>query len=114
MKAPWPVLKVAGEKLFQTIVSQMLVVMKREMPEPRWLPSLAARQGGGLRPLDGVATVPGRLGRQVDMVDLEVDDEAKDEDRGAEVHQVGQVLAVEGLLSLRDLVLAGGEQVLQG
>ena len=32
---PQPVLTVAGEKLFQTIVSQ-IVSMKREMPEPFW------------------------------------------------------------------------------
>ena len=29
------VLMVVGEKDFQTMVSQMLVAMKREMPEPR-------------------------------------------------------------------------------
>ena len=43
--------------------------------------------------------------------DPEVDDDPKDEYRGAEVHQVGQVLAVEGLTQGTDLVLAGGEQV---
>ena len=32
---PLPVLMVAGEKDFQMIVSQMLVAMKREIPEPR-------------------------------------------------------------------------------
>ena len=31
---PLPVLRVAGEKAFHTMVSQMLVAMKREMPEP--------------------------------------------------------------------------------
>ena len=46
--------------------------------------------------------------------DPEVDDDPKDEYRGAEVHQVGQVLAVEGLTQGTDLVLAGGEQAEQG
>lgn len=32
---PLPVLTVVGLKAFQTIVSQMLVAMKREIPEPR-------------------------------------------------------------------------------
>lgn len=32
---PLPVLTVVGLKAFHTIVSQMLVAMKREIPEPR-------------------------------------------------------------------------------
>ena len=32
---PRPVLMVVGEKAFQMMDSQMLVAMKREMPEPR-------------------------------------------------------------------------------
>ena len=44
----------------------------------------------------------------------EADDDPKDEYRGAEAHQVGQVLAVEGLTQGTDLVLADGEQVEQG
>jgi hypothetical protein len=35
---PRPVLMVVGEKDFQTMVSQMLVAMKSEMPEPRPYP----------------------------------------------------------------------------
>lgn len=35
---PLPVLTVAGEKALQTIVSQMLVAMKSEIPEPRPYP----------------------------------------------------------------------------
>ena len=46
--------------------------------------------------------------------DPEVDDDPKDEYRGAEAHQVGQVLAVEGLTQGTDLVLAVGEQAEQG
>ena len=42
---------------------------------------------------------------------MEVYDDAKDEDGGHEVHEVGQVLPVEGLPEGADLVLAGGEQV---
>jgi len=34
-KVPRPVLTVVGLNAFQTIVSQMFVAMKREMPEPR-------------------------------------------------------------------------------
>ena len=45
---------------------------------------------------------------------LEVDDDAEDEDRSTEVHQVGKILAVEGLPESVDLVLAGGEQEEQG
>ena len=36
--------------------------------------------------------------------DLEVDDHNEDEDGGEEVHEVGQVLAVERLLERRNLV----------
>ena len=32
---PFPVLIVVGEKAFQIMFSQMLVAMKREIPEPR-------------------------------------------------------------------------------
>jgi len=32
---PWSVLIVTGENDFQRIVSQILVAMKREMPDPR-------------------------------------------------------------------------------
>lgn len=35
---PRPVLMVVGEKAFQTIDSQMLVAMKREIPDPRPYP----------------------------------------------------------------------------
>ena len=33
--APLPLLMVWGEKAFQMIVSQMLVAMKREVPDPK-------------------------------------------------------------------------------
>lgn len=42
---------------------------------------------------------------------LEVDDDSEDEDGGHQVHEVGQVLAVESLTESADLVVAGGEQV---
>ena len=55
-------------------------------------------EGGALQDsrvvADVLAAVAGRLDRQVDAEALEVDDDAEDEERGAEVHQVGQVLAV--------------------
>ena len=75
------------------------------------------RDVAGVEQLDGVAAVlaavTGRLDRQVDTEALEVDD-AEDQDRSTEVHQVGKILAVEGLPESVDLVLAGGEQEEQG
>ena len=75
------------------------------------------RDVAGVEQLDGVAAVlaavTGRLDRQVDTEALEVDD-AEDEDRSTEVHQVGKILVVEGLPESVDLVLAGGEQEEQG
>ena len=44
---------------------------------------------------------------------LEVYDHTEDEDGGHEVHEVGQVLPVEGLPQSPDLVLPGGEQMEQ-
>ena len=44
---------------------------------------------------------------------LEVDDYTEDEDGGEEIHEVGEVLPVEGLSQGPDLVLAGGEEVEQ-
>lgn len=35
---PWSVLIVTGEKLFHRMVSQMLVAMKREIPDPNPYP----------------------------------------------------------------------------
>ena len=66
------------------------------------------RDVGSVEELDGVAgvlaPVPCRLDWQVHSEALEVDDYAKDEDRGAEVHEVGQVLAIESLTQSTDLV----------
>lgn len=45
------------------------------------------------------------------MTDLEVNDDAKHEDGGQEVHQVGQVLSVEGLSQGPHLVVLGGQQM---
>lgn len=44
---------------------------------------------------------------------LEVYDYSKDEDCGEKVHQVGQVLSVEGFTESADLVLSGCQQVEQ-
>ena len=49
--------------------------------------------------------------RKVDLEALEVDDESEDENRGHEVGDVGQVLAVEGLLERANLILLGDEEV---
>ena len=49
--------------------------------------------------------------RKVDLEALEVDDETKDEDGRQKVGDVGQVLAVEGLLERANLILLGDEEV---
>ena len=46
--------------------------------------------------------------------DLEVDDDQEDGDGGQQLHDVGQVLAIEGLLQGPRLVRAGDEQMEQG
>lgn len=70
---------------------------------------------GGVEQLDGVgttlATETGRLDGELNTETLEVDDNAKDENGGQQVHDVGEVLAVEGLLQGTGLVGAGEEQV---
>jgi len=67
---------------------------------------------------DGVgrvlATVTGRLDGKVHAEPLEVYDDSEDENGGHEVHEVGQVLPVEGLSQSSHLVLAGGQQVEEG
>lgn len=45
---------------------------------------------------------------------LEVDDHGKDEDGGNEIHEVGQILAVESLAEGADLVSACGQEMEQG
>ena len=76
------------------------------------------RDVGGVEKLDGVARVlapvPRGLYGQVHPEALEVDHHAEDEDGGSQVHQVGQVLSVEGLAQGAHLVLPGGEQVEEG
>ena len=65
----------------------------------------------------GVVETAHRLRSLDDSVEsnhLEVDDDGKDEDGGQQVHEVGQVLAVEGLAQGAHLVLARGQQVEQG
>lgn len=65
--------------------------------------------------LDGIAavlsTVACGLDREIDAEALEVYDYSKDEDGGQEVHQVGEVLTVEGLAQAANLVLTCCEQV---
>lgn len=50
-----------------------------------------------------LAAVARRLDGQVDAEALEIDDDGKDKDGRHQVHQVGQVLAVEGLAQGSDL-----------
>ena len=45
---------------------------------------------------------------------LEVDDDCENEDGGHQVHQVGQVLAVEGLAQTTHLILSHREKVEEG
>lgn len=54
------------------------------------------------------------LTRQAPLSYLEVYDNPEDENCGHEVHDVGEVLPVEGLAQGPDLVLSGGEQVEEG
>ena len=73
---------------------------------------------GGVEKADGVrtasTTLAGRLDGDLDAEALEVDDGGEDEDGGDEVHDVGKVLAVEGLLESTLLVGPGHEQVEEG
>lgn len=59
----------------------------------------------------GLASVTGGLDWQIDSETLEVDDNGEDEDRGEEVGEVRQVLAVEGLFERAHLVVSGRQQV---
>ncbi|RUP46919.1 hypothetical protein BC936DRAFT_146374 [Jimgerdemannia flammicorona] len=61
-----------------------------------------------------LATEPVGLDGEFDAEALQVDDDAEDQACGQEVHDVGQVLAVEGLLEGAGLVLAGEEKVDEG
>lgn len=73
------------------------------------------RHVGGVEQLNGVgatlATETGRLDGKLNTETLEVDDNAEDEDGSQQVHDVGEVVAVEGLLQGTGLVGAGEEQV---
>lgn len=73
---------------------------------------------GGVEETDGVgaahATLAGRLDGDLNAEALEVDDGGEDQESGQQVHHVGQVLAVEGLVQGTLLVGPGQEQVEQG
>lgn len=60
-----------------------------------------------------LAAVEGRLPLSCLWTHLEIDDNSKDEDGGDQVHEVGEILAVERLSKGSDLVCAGGQQVEQ-
>jgi hypothetical protein len=70
---------------------------------------------GGVEQADGVraahATLAGRLDGDLNAEALQVDDSGEDEECGQEVHDVGQVLAVEGLVESTLLVGPGQEKV---
>ena len=73
---------------------------------------------GGVEELDGVRALHAALGsvldRQVHAEALEVDDDEEDEHRRHEVRQVGQVLAVEGLLDALPLIGTRDDEVEEG
>jgi hypothetical protein len=70
---------------------------------------------GGVEQANGVrtahATLAGRLDGDLNAEALQVDDSGEDEESGQEVHDVGQVLAVEGLVQSALLVGPGQEKV---
>lgn len=73
---------------------------------------------GGVEELDGVdaalAAVAVGFDGDFDAEALEVDDDGEDDDGGDEVHDVGETVAVEGLLESAGLVVPGEEEVEQG
>lgn len=73
---------------------------------------------GGVEEADGVraasTTLAGRLDGDLDAEALEVDDGGEDDDGGKQVHDVGEVLAVESLLESTLLVGPGEEKVEEG
>lgn len=73
---------------------------------------------GGVEQTDGVratnTTLAGGLDRNLNAETLEVDDGTEDNDCGNQVHDVGEVLAVESLLERNSLVGPGEEQVDKG
>lgn len=73
---------------------------------------------GGVEETDGVRTAHTTLARgldgDLDAETLEVDDGAEDGNGGDQVHDVGQVLAVEGLLEGKLLVGPGDQKVDKG
>lgn len=79
-------------------------------------PSNATGSGRGAGCAQGIPNLQwrpsnpwGRIGTY-----LEVDDHGKDKDGGNQIHEVGEILAVEGLSKGPDLVRACGQQVEQG
>lgn len=73
---------------------------------------------GGVEETDGVrtthSTLAGRLDGNLNTETLEVDDGAEDGDSCDEVHDVGQVLTVKGLLECKLLVWPSDEEVDKG
>lgn len=72
----------------------------------------------GVEELDWVAavlsTVAGRLDWEVNAESLEVDNHSEHEEGGHQVHQVREVLAVEGFTESTDLVGAGSKKMEEG
>ena len=68
---------------------------------------------GGVEQFDWVRSVvtseSSRFDWQVDSETLEVDDNGEDDDGGNQVHDVGQVLSVEGFSEGPGFVGSGGE-----
>lgn len=70
---------------------------------------------GGVEQTDRVratdTTLAGRLDWNLNAESLQIDDSAENENSGDQVHDVGEVLTVEGLLECNSLVGPGEEQV---
>ena len=73
---------------------------------------------GGVEEFDGIrrilSTVASRLDGQIHAESLEIDDDDEDQHGGQQVHQVGQVLTVEGFAKSTHFVRTRGQKVEQG
>lgn len=72
---------------------------------------------GSVEQLDWIAAVlaaiTGALDGQIDAETLEIDDDSKHQDGGQQVHQIGQILAIECLAQCTHFIVARGHQMEQ-
>lgn len=102
--------KVVGEAVVEHLADQEDVGGQSRLQHDRHV--------GGVEQADGVratdTTLAGGLDWNLNAETLEVDDSTENDDGGDEVHDVGEVLAVESLLERNSLVGPGEEQVDKG